>query len=207
MIDILYTTYIMNKALLLGIGGVVVVGGIAWTVMSGGDESDLSGGTTLAGQEETTLRSLLGGASQKCVYAIPESPADETATIYVADGKLRIEVSTENVISIMRDDMVYGWTAGSKEGMQIKVPKDAQNSDVATAQGVDLDEPAKISCENWRADMSLFEIPKDVTFRDLSALVPGGNTSGSSGASSQCGMCASLPADQQAACKQALNCK
>ncbi|WKZ27238.1 MAG: hypothetical protein QY311_00570 [Candidatus Paceibacterota bacterium] len=191
----------MNKALLLGIGGVVVVGGIAWTVMSGGDESDLSGGTTLAGQEETTLRSLLGRESQKCIYALPNSPADQTATAYIAGGRIRLE-AVEGAHSLLSDDIVYIWRDGESVGIKIEPTAEAASTD-----GDSFDDRVKVSCENWRADMSLFEIPKDVTFRDLSSLVPGGNTSGSSGASSQCGMCASLPADQQAACKQALNCK
>ncbi|MEK7514892.1 MAG: hypothetical protein AAB608_00725 [Patescibacteria group bacterium] len=196
----------MNKALLLGIGGVVVVGGIAWAVMSGGDEGDLSGGTTLAGQEETTLRALLGNTTpQKCVYAIPESPADETATAYIANGKLRLDVSSaEGVHSIMRDNVVYVWRDGAREGMRInaQAPTETQKVD---SQNVGLDESVKASCEDWRVDASLFELPKGVTFQDLSALMP--QTGAASGASAQCGMCASLPADQQGACKQALKCQ
>lgn len=134
--------------------------------------------------------------------------------IQVAGSKLHGEFMTElagisqtsNLVSDGK--LVYIWVEGDKTGFKIPLtdikaadPKNSSNKEL------DLDKKIDYTCEPWNVDQSVFNIPKEVTFTDLSLKLDT-NTSGSESLKfQQCSACNGLP-DPKAVviCKEAFGC-
>lgn len=99
------------------------------------------------------------------------------------------------------DSFIGQTMQGSKFRIDTASGSEEAGSDTDTS-APDYDTPL-VKCEPWNPDMSLFDIPSDVTFADIEAL----QQSATRGIGVQnCAMCDSLPDEQKTACRQSLNC-
>ncbi len=115
------------------------------------------------------------GGSYKCTYTVEEGIKVIT---YVKNGKMRTEIPLENSdtnISLYTDNKVYQWSDKEKQGIFMSV-EEAKNQ-----QGTEIENPDKYleeikvkyqpDCKNIDLNDSLFIVPKDVLFQDLSQLL------------------------------------
>ncbi|HYV33671.1 MAG TPA: hypothetical protein VE973_02390, partial [Candidatus Limnocylindria bacterium] len=111
---------------------------------------------------------------------------------------------------------VYTWTDGQAMGMKMSTsamasPTPAKEME-QQQQSVNPDAKYNYNCSPKSADDSMFQVPSNITFSDMSAMMQNAGMSASSSASSsasikaqQCAACDSA-GDNKAACLSALKC-
>jgi hypothetical protein len=175
----------MNKNLIWGVVVVLVVGGLAWWMLSDGMPSgDAPEAEDVMEEEEgaqrggvETLRGLLASqTSQKCEFEDQEE--NNRGLVYVAGGKMRGDFTSEidgrNVTThmIVRDGSVYIWVDGQGEGFTTTLSA-TEEATTAGAQSPNLDEQVDYNCEGWTSIESFFTIPGGVEFMDINAAMQG----------------------------------
>lgn len=172
----------MNKALLVGLGLLVLVGVGGYLILSQRSTSSLPQETTSSqstplAMEKKSLRDLMSiGQSQQCTFTDPESGS--LGTMYIGTGDTRGDFVSEangqtvNSHIISDDTSVYFWTDGQTQGYRASF--DAMES-VAGGTGVqktvDVNKQVDYSCAPWVIDSAMFEMPAAVTFSDFSAMM------------------------------------
>lgn len=168
------------------------------------------------------LKNILSlGKDLSCTFERSDDNGGFSGTAYVSGNKLRGDFTmhlegTGDIDShlIKADDTTYVWmgNTGSKFS---DTAIDADTKPQTDTNSVNLDDEVKYSCSPWRKDTSKFEIPEDVTFTDLSALMENlPDTAIDSTTPSttpvpkvDCSMCDQVPAGSaQDQCKAALGC-
>ena len=163
-----------NKTPLFVILGLVLLGVAAFYFMQQkGSVSPLTGSPA-----DIFSNALTGSGSVKCEYKDQEG---QTVTAYVKGGKIRTEMmggTQGNMNFIMRDQMMYSWNQGTKEGFVYKVPEvtgtpdETETPDQSGAKDVKADlEQYKESCTNTSVADSVFEVPADVNLVDYSKMM------------------------------------
>lgn len=156
-------------------------------------------------RSQKSLKDLLSlGKPQKCLL--------ENGTIFMSDGKVRSDFS-ENSHMLVLNNTSYIWSDDQKSGIKTTFDIDSTpNPEAATpeagARGTanfDFNSQNDYNCENWSEDLSIFELPKGVTFQDMSKLVNPVKPAGDSN-SAQCGYCETLDGDSKTQCLKALSC-
>ncbi len=74
---------------------------------------------------------------------------------------------------------------------------------------VDVGKNIDYKCESWSINTTVFSLPKNIEFSDISEIMQEtikGNV-GSTSSGSQCGICNSLTDDAKKTCLKQLNCK
>jgi hypothetical protein len=167
-----------------------------------------------------TIKSLLSsGKSQKCTYSSNLESASVSGTLYVANGKMRVDFAsgTEQAkISghmIMDSGFSYVWTDMSKQGIKMAIDQKLQQPSgiPAGGQALDVNQTFAYTCQGWIGDGSVFALPSDITFSTFA--LPAAASSGAVPSSkatnpSSCSVCDNLPAGTaRETCKTQLNCK
>lgn len=122
--------------------------------------------------ESRPSNSLSLGGSYRCTYTIENGIQ---VTTYVKNGKMRTEIPLEGGdtnISLYTDNKVYQWSDKEKEGFFISV-EEAKNQPGTEVQDPDeyleeIKNKYKLDCKNIDVSDSLFTLPKDIEFQDLS---------------------------------------
>jgi len=125
--------------------------------------------------EESEISSsdnLFLGDTYQCTYTIE---GGMKVTTYVKNDKMRTEIPLKNGdtnISLYTNNEVYQWSSKAKEGVFISV------EEVENQQGIEVQNPDKyfeeiknkykVDCKNADLADSLFIIPQDIEFQDLS---------------------------------------
>lgn len=140
--------------------------------------------------QSTSLRDLLAlGKSQKCVITSSVTDDDGTktdtsGTIYISGKKMAQEVmvtSTDkempkiNMRMISDGDYMYTWNTETKaQGMKIKITEPekgtAENGNPENGS-ISMDDKLNVKCSSWLVENSIFSIPSDVQFTDLSEMM------------------------------------
>ncbi|KKS30535.1 MAG: hypothetical protein UV00_C0030G0001 [candidate division WWE3 bacterium GW2011_GWF1_42_14] len=163
----------------------------------------------------TDLISL--GKSVKCTYTMPEQKGTTGAgTFYVSGTKMRgdstITMSNNtsvesHIISI--DGTMYMWSPVMPRGYKIVVDKellDTENAADLPEEAKTLQESFDYKCLPWIPDQSLFELPTDVEFVDLSELTKTLEAPGEP--DNACALCDLMEsAEQKAQCLKSMNCE
>jgi len=131
--------------------------------------------TTTEEPESSPSNSLSLSGSYRCTYTIENGMQ---VTTYVKNGKMRTEISLpdgDQNVSLYIDDKVYQWSDKEKEGMFMSV------EEAEKQQGTEVQDPDKyleeiknkykVDCKNADLADSLFRIPQDIEFQDLSQLL------------------------------------
>lgn len=149
------------------------------------------------------------GSTQQCSFS---DDVGNKGTVYVADKKIRgdfsttVENNTTNGHMIVNENTAYLWIDGQTTGyeMSMDVVNKAAGTNINTASQIDLDKKIDYDCKSWNVDASVFILPTDIKFTDLSKLIsPAG--SGIDKAK-QCSACDQVPESAKAQCKTALGC-
>ena len=180
----------MNTKALAAVAAIVVIGVAVYfvTANKGNDSTqdaqqqstgqqqgnaDTSGQSTQQptnGTVSSSLRELTAQGTRKCTY----SDANSSGTVYTADGKARMDISgTYNGVTtashaIIDGETYYGWVDGQPSGFKFSTAITGAGS-AGSNQNVDVNKKIDYSCGSWSADASMFVVPANVTFTDLSA--------------------------------------
>ena len=214
----------MNKNILLIIGGIVVVGGIAAYFVTGNHSN--SGMQSVSPTNETGQRSLKellsSGATQKCEFSDTASSLSSEGIVYVGGGKMRGDFTAVSSGKTIKSHMVvagqdtYVWMDGMTTGFKMSIDTSKapyQKSTTGVQQGIDVSKKINYHCSPWSSDSSLFDLPGSVTFNSMADVavpgntVPGSSTGGTQNVKAiQCGACSGLSEPQKSQCRAALSC-
>lgn len=166
----------MNWKVIGGIIAALVVVGVVVFGMGG-----KSNGPT-SEEMKGSLKSLLALESpQKCTVTSQVENSESTGEVMIANGMMRgTFTSTANGQTItshmiVKDNTNYVWSDAMEQG--IKMALDASTAPAGeNQQGVDVDQEYTYKCESWTEDATAFELPADVNFIDLAAMMSGNIT-------------------------------
>ncbi len=208
----------MNKALLYGIGGLVVLAGVGFFVFRPMGWNMMRPSIT---QTSGTLKELLSSSvSQKCEFTHKLDTSESSGIVYVSGGHMRGDFTstvggrTMGSHMIISNNTSYVWTDGQETGFQIAMNKmmEAQ-SQSPKEQSVDINQKLNYSCSGWSGDNAQFTLPAGVKFQDLNAMMGGEleytAPTGGAGANvkaMQCTACNSAPEPSRSQCRAALGC-
>jgi hypothetical protein len=224
----------MKNKIIIGVVVLIILGAGAWYFVSQSNK----GGTPVAGtpnapavsgnetSPDTLAVLLAAGKPVKCTVAPTADNGNISGTFYIANGKTRGDYSVTEGAQPMNGHMIvlgetsYTWFEGQSTGFKITAPPANTNTNVnssATAnQGFDPNQKIGYNCSPWSTDASVFSLPANVKFSDMSALgVPavtppaaGNVNSGaaSGGNAAECAACDQVPAYRDQ-CRKALGCK
>lgn len=159
----------------------------------------------------TSLLSLLTtGGNNKCTFEVTQTGGGSTkGSVYISGNKMyntftiTDKTGKASKMSMLRlADENYIWGDTLPQGIKMKLSVDDLKSNADAGQYVDLNQEADYKCDTWIPDQSVFNIPANIKFMDVSALMAK-PTSATTGSSSPCN---SITDPQtKAACESALN--
>ncbi len=141
-----------------------------------------------------SVKDLLGiKKAQKCTW---EGEDGMTGTVYTDGTRSYMEINNimvsgfdgkskqakGSMYTIADKEYAYTWSSTSNEGMKVKVMNDGDEYDNEfdslemdgdLTDEVDEDEAEEYNyqCSTWKVDNSKFKIPKDIKFKDMSAMI------------------------------------
>jgi hypothetical protein len=212
-----------NKALVYGVAlvAVAVLALGAWMVVGKGGTPKVGSSTTQT--QNTTLKNLIAmGGSNKCTFSSSTQNSQSDGVVYIANGQMRgdfTSVAAGKTIQshmIVKDNTSYIWSDTAAQGFKMSFDAMATQNDANPQASVDPNAQVAYSCSSWGTDANMFVLPTNITFQDMSSLIPKG-TSGANGTvqtgtsaqgvSAQCGACDAAPdAATKAQCRAALHC-
>ncbi len=209
----------MNKTVIGAIAAVVVVAGAGWYFFSGAGGSIGSMMNSNEPQQQMSMKELIAmNISQKCDFSEPQSKT--AGTIYIADGKVRGDFTSETEAGTMSGHMIADgttvntWMDGMNQGFKASFEMSGTTGGGDTQQGLDPSKKTDYKCEKWSKDESKFLLPSGITFTDMSAMMQGGAKAGVGAGpngmptkSAQCNMCDQAPEPQRTQCREALSCR
>jgi hypothetical protein len=222
----------MNKNILYIIGGLLIIGGVTWFVMSSPSHmptantiNNGSGTTntqnTTAGPTPVSIKTLLASGSQQCTFTDTNIGVTTNGTLFVSSGKMQGDFTTTVAGTAHKAHMIidgttmYSWVDGMTSGFKMNIS--GQISAQSTKNtSVDINKPSTITCNPWTVDTTKFQLPAKISFTDISAIQSAVPATGSKSTSSvgvtkntylQCGYCDTYTGDTRAQCRAALNCK
>jgi|CXWL01.1.fsa_nt_gi hypothetical protein len=121
-----------------------------------------------------SLAELMGRTgSWKCTFGTEGAGYSSSGTTYVSGGKIRADFTSyisqikQTIDNHMIQDggFVYVWTSLAPQGFKAKTTLGTSEATAQfSAQGVNIDQKYNYNCTPWTVDVSLFALPKDVTF-------------------------------------------
>lgn len=148
-----------------------------------------------------TIESILaGGKNTTCDIVYEDNTG--VGKIYVSDKKMRGDFATEvdgkAVESSMIYDGEYSYIWSGLQGTKFKIDPTVATPDPSAKQGADLEQKVKMKCSSWTVDNSMFAMPADVKFTDLTeSMMMQKQTGGSTAPSTSKSYCDAI-ADPQA---------
>ena len=214
--------------LLLGVGGYLFMN--KQSTRPSGIENDVVSSNNSKGDlstlQKASLKNLMGMKNQECTFSDKESGSE--GVMRVSSGKMRGDFTsksegqtlTTHMISDGKD--VYIWMDELQSAMKISLAamEDVNSKALANApKTVDFNREVEYGCKSWSPDNSLFQIPTDRTFTDMSAMMKGAaemmkdiktpsteGTVSSEDKASACAVCDQAPAGAKEQCRAALGC-
>ena len=117
------------------------------------------------------------GGSYRCTYTLEEG---FQVTTYIKNGKMRTEIPLGDGdinISLYIDEKVYQWSEKEKQGifMSVEEAKEQPGTEVQDPDEYleEIKNKYRPDCQNMDLADSLFLLPKDVQFQDMSEAFPG----------------------------------
>ena len=163
---------------------------------------------------KTSLKELITKAKPvKCTYKLESENGGTSGITYVFGGKVRSDfvqkIPGEKDIEshfIKDGDWTYTWSSTSESG--IKVKREDESDDYpdegeGKVNYKDMDTEMDYSCKGWLVDNSVFEIPKNIEFKDLNAEMNKAKES----MKSMCGTCEMISDEKEKLeCRESLRC-
>lgn len=218
--------------LILGVLLVVLLSGFYLLLRNrlGEEEATLAPGSEQAEQVQqdqqqmrATLENILRrGENSICEFSTTDDEGIATSgRLYVTDGGSRIRGEFDTVLSdgesyrsnlIRNGTLAYFWTSLSDQGFRMTLDEN-EESLLEPLQGTDdsgawMNEEYEMDfdCKSWNVDNSVFNLPPDVNFVDMTSTLQQFNDA-SNDISDKCEACQLVPDDNaKAQCLAALNC-
>ena len=138
-----------------------------------------------------SVRDLLGmGKNVKCTFSTSETDedgvkTDTSGTVYISGKNMAEdvkvvssdkEVGTVNMKMISDGTTIYSWnpelkTQGMKFKMMDETAAETSEPTKAQSQNANIDEKIDMKCSDWNVDNSVFSVPTDVKFSDLTEMM------------------------------------
>ena len=198
------------------------------TMKSQGPSSKITAQPTSASKMENisgTLNDLLArNISTQCTFESTTEFGTSSGSVYVAGKKMRGDFKTkqkdgkEMQSYMIRDnDYIYTWSNLQKEGSKIKiVDMDKQIEEMkknpsfqGSQNAVSLEnQNANYNCKPWNKDESMFSVPTNIKFIDLTEQMEKIQNVSKDLKQTQCAACEKLPEGQSRdQCLTSLGCK
>lgn len=205
----------MNKKLPLIIGALVIIGIVAFLLMPKSQKTTPQPQTVVKQEtnNQTTaqpksLKDLLSlGKTQECSF---NDSSNNQMTIFIANNKMRGNFDSKSGEQIIKSHIIvdgqisYIWMDGQNTGYKMSIDKTTQDQANNQQSQIDINKQANYNCKDWTADSSIFNLPTEISFKDLSALIaPTGKDNTNS---AQCAACDTLQGEAKTQCKTALKC-
>lgn len=217
----------MNKGILIAVAVVILLafgaGAFVLSKKSTQPSTTSNNQTTTqteSAQSKKSLKDLMGlGITQECKFTDQTSASQ--GVVHTSGNKVHGRFTTtvegQTMVSNMLSDSetIYIWTEGQAQGMKMTVSSMDDFSDAPDEQkgSVNLNQQVDYSCGVWVVDPTVFEVPTNVEFQDLSAImeqtqqvVQEAQEADADSETQQCEACDSLPDSAKNSCRQALGC-
>jgi len=145
-----------------------------------------------------------------------DNTSGSSGKVYVSAGKMRGDFATvvngEVAASHMYSDgkTMYIWMDGSEMGFKSSIEVTGtpipEPTGSQTQTKMDIDEEVDYNCQPWTADDSMFKLPANIEFKDLSAMMALPTGAMMPVEDDKCSACNSLSGDAKAQCLTALGC-
>ncbi|MEX1111893.1 MAG: hypothetical protein WEC84_00365 [Candidatus Andersenbacteria bacterium] len=177
------------------------------------EQTTESEGSSLSGTVTDLLQS---GQNLTCTFNRTDEAGTTSGTVYVAGQgqRFRGDFTLSQADGMQMDahvvqegDVNYFWSDQLPQGTKTTVTDEeaATPSDTANPQAV-LDENVDYSCRPWIVDNSMFNLPSDKEFVDITQQVQQLNVTTEEVQQSQCAACNQLQGPAKDQCLQALSC-
>ncbi len=105
-----------------------------------------------------------------CTIETTNLSVRRSGTMYVADGKMRVDFSGYANGLFTKTSMIddgkylYVWADGASTGLKLLAASSASGSAIASHGGIDLATPFTFACASWATDARVFAPPTSVSF-------------------------------------------
>jgi hypothetical protein len=214
-------TVVVLALIVLGAGAYFTLGNKGGQGPKGGPSASQNQGPAPQNSPKTLKDLLASSISQKCTFTNTTEDASTTmdGVVYTSGGKIRGDFTSKTqektyVTHIVVENKTnYMWMDDEKAGYKITIDETTATPSTEGQQtntAVDMNKSFDYKCSPWVADNSLFAVPTNVTFADMSSFAnpsQAPSTSGSTGSSTQCSACNSLTGEAKTQCLTALKCQ
>ena len=217
----------MNSKIALVIVALIVLAGIGGAVYftsqtntgeaqpgqpSGGDQGDGQAATV-----QSLAELLASGKAQECNFSDENDQSRSEGVMFFGSGKMRgdftVQSSGQTIRAHMVSDgeVVYSWMDGIGSGSKFKIQSGTSAGTGSQSNTFDVQKNLSWRCKPWRVDASLFVVPSNISFTDLTTLLPSPPTGGIAPVAPtpvkiDCSVCNSLPEASRAQCRSSLGC-
>lgn len=127
--------------------------------------------TEASGRKMSFSQFMSKGGSYKCDVTQTMATMTSRGTVYMHDVLVRLEVAlalsgqSMNTTMIARDGYMYSWTSATpSKGYKTKIAPPEGTSSSSKTFTWDGGQISDYTCEEWKADDGIFELPKSVVF-------------------------------------------
>ncbi len=167
---------------------------------------------------KTNIQELINeGRPVKCSYNVTTDQGSSSGIFYVSGEDMRTEskvvtgdTTTESYV-IKKGEIIYMWDPVTLSGYQMAATEEMIDNDIESYESAEIPDIMKdintnmdYDCDTWIIDNSMFDLPENVTFMDLSTL--GEQMQESQEPGDLCAMCEELPDEQKSACLENFGC-
>jgi hypothetical protein len=151
----------------------------ASTSSSASDQSVQVNQTNASAARQTMHDLIASGATETCTFSIPAtaSTSSLSGTVYIASGDMRgdfVRTDTSNKVvkahMIISKGMTYLWSDALSKGIKMLWSVAASSSAMlGKVGGLDVNQPTAYSCTSQTPAQSLFTLPANTAFTDVTA--------------------------------------
>jgi len=178
---------------------------------------DESGDQVPLGGVKSLSELLKLNVAQTCTYKNTQDGSE--GSVYVSGGKVRVsfvsemdgKVTDSNVI--VKDSKTYIWNEGETQGYVFAAEESSMNDSNTPKeesenepQNFNMDDQVDYKCSVWVGDDSMFELPVNVDFKDMSKMVEDAMQESKDNMGIDCSACDSVPEEAKAQCLTSLGC-
>ena len=174
----------MNNAWIGAIIAVVVLAVGGYYFFSGNEEAapveETVENENAAEARRLTLADLFFmGEDFRCEFSYEDENNKSSGTMYLAESgeRIRVDFNVEESVGgpmegsiIRKDNYSYLWSSAMEQGIKVAITEENKEDLFAGGQEGTIDENTEFDCVAWVENSSMFELPDDVEFMDLSAM-------------------------------------
>lgn len=174
----------LTTKIILGVVGLVVVGGIGYSVATNDGSSSMTSdsGDVFSGN---VFGLMQRGGDWKCTWSGNQDGVSIEGVVYVSGDRFKSEstmvTSGMNVSAqaVSDGEFIYAWSNEAPMGVKFPLAEaESMAADVEASADVDAAVEAQqfaedydYACERWNADADVFAVPSNISFSDFSTMM------------------------------------